>query len=159
MAAVCTIPTRYTTEKPMLVEVWPRLGNDTVRSTRLSARFDVSFLGDRGRDRAYLGAGDDFVNGAQDADRAHGGGGRDWLRTGLADDVINGGGGGDYLVGVADDDLIRGGGGDDRLYGMDQNDTLEPGAGTDFASCGAGRDGVTMDRQDQGVDCENLRYR
>ena len=159
VAAVCTIPTRYTTDQPMLVEVWPRLGNDTVRSTRLSARFDVSFLGDKGRDKAYLGAGDDFVNGAQDADRAHGGGGRDWLRTGLADDVINGGGGGDYLVGVADNDLIRGGGGDDRLYGMDQGDTLEPGAGTDFVNCGAGRDGVTMDRQDQGVECENLRYR
>ncbi len=159
VAAKCSIPSKYTRSKPMLIEVWPRLGNDVVRTTRLSARFDVSVLGDKGRDKAFFGAGDDFFNGAQDADRVHGGPGRDWLRTGLADDFIAGGGGGDYLVGVAGNDVIRGGGGDDKMYGLDNNDAMYPGAGADHVACGNGRDSAAPDRLDRTVDCETVRYR
>ena len=154
VGASCAIGIKFTDAGPMLVEVWPRLGNDVVDSTALPALFDVSFLGDRGDDVAYLGAGNDFFNGAQDADRGYGGDGRDWIRTGLADDVIDGGADGDYLVGVDGHDTIYGGSGDDRLYGIDGDDKLFAGDGNDHVSCGNGADEATLKSTDKAVACE-----
>jgi Ca2+-binding RTX toxin-like protein len=154
VGASCAVRSKFTHAAPMLVEVWPRLGNDTLDSTALPALFDVSFLGDRGRDVAYLGAGNDFFNGAQDADLGHGGGGRDWVRTGLDDDVIDGGAGGDYLVGVDGHDTIAGGAGNDRLFGIDGNDELFAGTGDDYVNCGDGDDEATSKYSDKTVDCE-----
>ena len=154
VGASCTIAERFTLAAPMLVEVWPRLGNDVLDATALPALFDVSFLGDAGDDVAYLGAGDDFVNGAQDEDSAYGGDGRDWIRTGLADDFIDGGSGDDYLVGVDAHDTIYGGDGDDRLYGIDGDDELFAGAGRDFVSCGNGTDTATFKSGDRTSACE-----
>ena len=123
VGASCVIPSFFTESSPMLIEVWPRLGHDTLDTTALSAAFDISFLGDKGDDKAYLGAGDDFVNGAQEADTVYGGDGRDWLRTGLDDDFIDGQGGGDELVGVDDNDTLFGGAGDDIVFSGDGSDT------------------------------------
>ncbi len=154
VGASCPIGSKFTDAAPMLVEVWPRLGNDVVDSSALPALFDLSFLGDMGNDVAYLGAGDDFFNGAQDADRGYGGDGRDWIRTGLADDFIDGGADGDYLVGVDSHDTIYGGSGDDNLFGADGDDKLFAGEGSDRANCGNGADEATLKRTDKAVACE-----
>ena len=157
VGASCRVGVKFTAEQPMLLEVWPRLGNDTLDSSALPALFDVAFLGDRGDDTAYLGAGDDFFNGAQDIDRVYGGEGRDWLRTGLADDFIDGGADGDYLVGVDGNDTVRGGSGDDRLYGLDGNDELDAGEGYDNVSCGNGVDTALVKSTDRALSCESVR--
>ena len=154
VGASCAIGSKFTDAAPMLVEVWPRLGNDVADSTALPALFDVSFLGDKGDDVAYLGAGNDFFNGAQEADRGYGGAGRDWIRTGLADDFIDGGADGDYLVGVDSHDTIYGGSGDDRLFGIDGDDKLFAGDGNDYVSCGNGVDEATLQSTDKAVACE-----
>ncbi|CAA9364778.1 MAG: hypothetical protein AVDCRST_MAG72-2605 [uncultured Nocardioidaceae bacterium] len=154
VGASCVIGTKFTDAAPMLVEVWPRLGNDVMDSTALPALFDVSYLGDKGDDVAYLGAGDDFFNGAQDADSGYGGDGRDWIRTGLADDFIDGGADGDYLVGVDSNDTIYGGSGDDNLYGIDGDDKLFAGDGNDRISCGNGTDEATLKSTDKALACE-----
>ena len=156
VGASCRVRDKFTLATPMLVEVWPRLGNDVSDSSTLSSLFDVSFLGDRGDDTAFLGAGDDFFNGAQDRDRVHGGAGRDWLRTGLADDVIDGGADGDYLVGVDGNDTIAGGAGDDRLFGLDGNDELDAGEGNDHVSCGNGQDSALVQSSDKALFCETV---
>jgi hypothetical protein len=160
VGASCRIGAKFTTSAPMLVEVWPRLGNDVLDSSALPELFDVSFLGDRGHDVAHLGAGDDFFNGAQDHDRVDGGAGRDWLRTGLGNDVIDGGADGDHLVGVDGDDIIYGGSGDDRIYGLDGDDELYSGDGNDSVSCGNDTDTASVKGTDRTVACETIsRFR
>ena len=152
VAASCRVPSGA--EFPMLLEVWPRLGDDVVDSSALRKRFDVAVLGDKGKDVVHLGAGDDFVNGAQGRDLTHGGLGRDWLRTGDGRDVIDGGGGGDHLVGVAGNDTVYGRGGDDRLGGDDGDNTIVSGEGADFVVCGPGWDDAWVDEEDRFVGCE-----
>ncbi len=159
VGASCLVPTRFSLAEPMLVEIWPRLGNDVVDTRALPAQFDVSFLGDEGNDVAYLGPGNDFVNGAQDADKAYGGEGRDWIRTGLADDLLDGGAGDDYLVGVDANDTIYGGQGDDRIYGSNGNDDLYAGDGRDVVSCGTGADTATFKSTDRTSGCEGQNLR
>lgn len=155
VGASCNVGPKFTTAAPMLVEVWPRLGNDTVDSTALPSLFDVAVLGDKGEDVARFGAGNDFFNGAQDNDRVFGGEGNDWLRTGLADDFIDGEGGDDYLVGVDGHDTIYGGSGNDGLYGLDGEDKLFAGDGTDRLSCGNGFDEASMKSSDKVLNCES----
>jgi serralysin len=155
VGASCAIKSKFTLAAPMLVEVWPRLGNDVVDSTALSARFDISFLGDKGDDTARFGAGNDFFNGAQDNDTGYGGAGNDWIRTGIGDDFIDGQAGDDYLVGVDGKDVIYGGPGDDRLYGINNDDKLYAGEGTDFLSCGNGRDTASFQSSDRAISCES----
>lgn len=156
VGASCPVPADASLSRPMLLEVWPRLGNDTVDTSALSALVDVSVLGDRGDDVARFGAGDDFFNGAQDADRAYGGGGRDWLRTGRENDFIDGGEDGDAIVGVSDDDTMHGGEGDDRILGLAGNDQLSAGAGTDMVLCGKGSDRGWAKTTDKATSCETL---
>lgn len=159
VAASCRIPAHATRSRPMLLEVWPRLGNDVVDTTALPALVDVSFLGDKGDDVARFGAGDDFFNGAQDDDRAYGGGGRDWIRTGLGDDYLDGGPGGDILVGVHGNDVIHGGPGNDRLDGNDGADKIFAAGGKDFVVCGNGVDKATVGADDRAIGCETIfRY-
>jgi serralysin len=128
--AICTVG-GIDLSNPMLVEIWPRLGNDFVDGSRLPAEFQLSVLADAGRDTVYTGAGDDFINAAQDNDRAYGGAGDDWVRTGIGSDRIEGGAGDDYLVGQDQGDTIFGGDGNDRLYGGAGRDMLDGGAGED----------------------------
>ena len=155
VGASCVLGSKFTASAPMLVEVWPRLGNDVIDSTALPALFDVSFLGDRGDDVAYLGRGNDFINGAQDADRGFGGDGNDWIRMGLADDFIDGQSGDDYLVGVDGNDVIYGGEGNDRLFGSNHDDRLYAGEGIDLVSCGGGHDSAAVKSTDRARDCES----
>jgi Ca2+-binding RTX toxin-like protein len=156
IGARCKIGPKFSMAKPMLVEVWPRLGDDTVNSTALSAFFDVAVLGDRGEDVVYFGAGNNFFNGAQDSDRAYGGPGNDWIRTGLDDDFIDGGAGDDYLVGVDGNDTIYGGPGNDRIGGLNGNDTIFSGEGNDIVACGNGKDNATITSGDKPIACETI---
>lgn len=154
VAAVCRVPTDISVRQPLLVEVWPRLGDDFTDGSTLPATIALTVLADGGNDVALLGAGPDFFNGASGRDRVSGGAGDDWIRAGLGNDVVKGRRGDDYLVGVDGRDVVRGGGGDDRVYGMDGNDRLDGGAGADFVVCGAGLDSAKGDGLDVFRDCE-----
>ena len=157
--AICRVPTTTNVSNPMLLEIWPRLGNDYVDARTLTAEFEMAVLADAGRDNVHTGAGRDFINGAQDADRASGGGGNDWIRTGIGNDRARGDGGDDYVVGADDRDLVRGGSGHDRVYGGRGNDLLYPDAGTDFVVGGTGRDTAYVDRADRvSRDCERVHH-
>jgi hypothetical protein len=116
VAASCKVG-RVSVRRPMLIQIWPRLGNDVVDTSALPARFQVTVLGDKGHDVVRLGAGDDFVNGAKGNDRVRAGGGSDWIRTGDGADHLYGGPGNDRLVGVAGNDRLVGGPGRDLLGG------------------------------------------
>jgi serralysin len=141
VAAECRIPNRTSVSNRLLVEVWPRLGDDFVDGSTLSAMFSMTVLGDAGRDTALLGAGPDFFNGAFDNDRVRGGAGDDWIRTGDGRDRIHGGPGSEYITGGDGPDRITGGDGADRLY------------------CGSNRDEAVRDRGDIAViQCESTTY-
>lgn len=148
LAATCPVPDDLTTEKPLLIEVWPRNGNDTLDTTTLPAEFAVAFLADLGNDTARFGAGPDFFNGHLGTDRAFGGDGNDWLRPGGDDDLARGGLGNDQIVTIDGDDRIYGDVGDDLLYGGNGADQLFGGAGTDRVNCGNGQDQAEIDDQD-----------
>jgi serralysin len=156
VAAVCAVPTTVTTGNHMLVEVWPRLGDDYVDASSLSARFDVSVLADAGVDVVMTGAGNDFVNGAFDRDRVYGGAGNDWIRTGTGDDVLLGEAGNDKLVGSDHHDVVHGGSGNDRVDGGVGPDALWAEAGQDTVSCGGGPDSAYVDGSDRTRGCETV---
>ena len=143
IAAVCRIPSDISVARPLLVEVWPRLGDDYLNSSSLSALFAVTMLGDKGRDVARFGAGPDFFNGFSSRDRVWGGGGNDWIRPGLGNDAVVAGAGNDDVVGREGFDALSGGSGQDRLWGGPGDDRLRAGAGVDFLLCGNGRDRAT----------------
>lgn len=157
IGAVCSIAPKFTPDAlPMLIEVWPRLGNDSVDSRTLPALYDLSFLGDRGDDTAFTGDGDDFVNGAQENDRASGGAGRDWIRGNIGDDWIDGGADADHLVGVDGNDIVYGGSGNDFVAGSGGHDQLFAGEGTDKLACAAGQDRAEAKSTDKLVGCETV---
>ena len=160
VAAVCTVPRWASKRNAMLLQVWPRLGDDFVDTSDLGRHVDVTVLGDAGHDVALLGDGDDFFNGAFGRDRARGGGGSDWLRAGDAVDVLRGGRGHDRVVGVAGNDFVSGGRGSDRIEGGAGHDRVNAGRGRDRISCGGGRDRAAVagrDRNDRISGCERLR--
>lgn len=130
VAAVCRVPGTANVSRPLLIEVWPRLGNDYVDGSSLSAVFAMTVLGDAGNDVALLGAGPDFFNGAFGRDRVHGGVGDDWIRSGDGHDRVHGGPGNDHIVAGDGEDSVLGGDGADRQY------------------CGAGSDKATRDNTD-----------
>jgi serralysin len=116
VAATCRVPASTRPANPTLLEVHPRLGNDYINGRSLPAVFELAVLADQGRDVVYAGAGNDFINAAQDAVRVHGGAGNDWMRGGKAGDVMEGNSGRDYMVGQTGRDVIRGGLGTDRVF-------------------------------------------
>lgn len=157
IAAVCRLPRDITVRRPLLVEVWPRLGDDYTNTSTLPATFAVTVLGDKGRDVARLGAGPDFFNGFSSRDVVSGGAGNDWIRPGLGNDSVKGGPGNDDIVAVEGRDTLWGGAGDDRLWGGDGADRLRAGAGTDFALCGNGRDRAKVGAGDRAArNCESV---
>jgi serralysin len=159
VAAVCRMPEGVSTRRPLLLEVWPRLGDDFVDGSSLPATVAMSVLGDAGNDVVRLGAGPDFFNGAFGNDRVWGGAGNDWLRTGKGNDRIWGGPGNDELVGVDGRDVIHGGAGNDRLIGLEGDDRLFAGPGRDLVLCGAGVDSARVDSEDTVRDCEHVDRR
>lgn len=156
VAAVCSVPGTVSSGSPMLLEIWPRLGNDFVDASTLASDVDVTVLGDGGADVISTGAGNDFVNGAFDDDRVSTGAGNDWARTGDGDDTLAGEDGSDKLVGSGGNDLMSGGGGDDIVYGGVGGDELQVGTGRDLASCGDGPDTAYVDSADRTTSCESV---
>lgn len=164
VAAVCDIPLGVDETHPLTIDIRPRLGDDHIDASTLSAGFDVSVLADAGHDVVRLGAGDDFVNGAKGIDEIDGGPGDDWIRTGPGNDVLLGGEGDDKLVGADGDDDVTGGAGDDRLGGGNGDDHLYADAGEtgtasgiDLIRCGSGVDDAHADPADRTTsDCESV---
>jgi serralysin len=160
IAATCRIPAGVSVRRPLLVEVWPRLGNDFTDTSTLPSTIAVTVLADAGNDVTHLGAGPDFVNAAKGRDLVRGGAGNDWIRSGTEDDTVNGDAGNDYIVAQEGHDLVHGGAGDDRVSGGDDNDRLWGDAGADFLLCGTGRDTVITDHSDRVFnDCEAVAHR
>jgi len=154
IAAFCTIPDRFDEDRKMFLEVWPRLGDDYVDGSSLPSRFRLWVLADAGNDRVYTGAGDDFVNGAQDNDRVWGGAGDDWIRTGIGNDELWGDEGNDKLVGTDGADALHGGSGNDRVGGGSGGDRLWGDLGQDVVACGSGADDAFLDGADRANGCE-----
>ena len=152
VAALCPVPKRVSAEKPLLLEIWPRLGHDFVDVSSLSEEFATTVLGDKGRETVRFGAGWDFFNGFTGRDRIWGGGGNDWVRSGIGPDVVHGDAGDDQLVGVEGADTFYGGDGDDRLGGGPGDDVLDGGPGADFILCDLGEDTVLGTLLDQLLD-------
>lgn len=160
IAAVCRVPRSISVRRPLLVEVWPRLGNDFTDASTLPATFAVTVLSDAGHDIARFGAGPDFFNGHSGRDHVWGGAGNDWLRAGLGNDAIEGGPGNDDLVAMQGRDTVHGRRGDDRVDGGDGEDRLSGDAGADLVLCGTGRDSATVDAHDRVLeDCESVDHR
>lgn len=157
VAAVCRLSDIATTRKPVLLEVWPRLGNDFLDTSTLPATFAATMLGDKGNDTARFGAGADFFNGFSGRDVVSGGGGNDWIRSGLGSDSVEGGSGNDDIVAVEGNDSVRGGNGTDRLWAGDGRDRLSGGTGNDFFLCGSGHDNAKAGPGDSvSNDCESV---
>ncbi len=155
IAAVCRVPGDISVRRPLLLEIWPRLGNDFTDTSTLPATFAVTVLGDKGNDVAHFGAGPDFFNGHSGRDVVWGNDGADWIRAGLGNDVVWGGTGNDDLVAMQGRDRMHGGDGDDRVGGSDGEDRLWGDAGTDFILCGTGHDNANADAADRIFhDCE-----
>jgi serralysin len=156
VAAVCSIPSTVSSTNHMLLEIWPRLGDDYVDTSSLSASFDVTALVDAGADVVMTGAGNDFVNGAFQDDWVSSGAGNDWVRTGDGNDTLMGDDGNDKLVGSGGGDTLRGGSGDDIAYGGAGSDALWGELGRDLASCGDGADNAFVDASDRTRSCESV---
>ncbi len=156
IAATCWIPPKFTETNRMFLEVWPRLGDDYVDGSTLSAKYRFWVLADAGFDTVYGGDGDDFVNNAQDDDHAWGAAGDDWLRGGIGNDELWGGPGNDRLVSTDGNDAVHGGDGDDLVAGGTGNDSLWADAGRDVVSCSSGFDHAYVDDLDRTSECESL---
>ncbi len=156
VAVTCEVPATTSAADPMLIEIHPRLGDDHVDGRTLSARFDMSVLGDAGAERIWTGAGNDFVNGAFDRDIVRGGAGNDWIRTGTEKDDVFGGPGNDWLVGAEHRDRVYGQAGDDRVGGGQGNDLLYTGRGTDLAAGDTGNDTAYIDADDRANKVETI---
>jgi Ca2+-binding RTX toxin-like protein len=156
IVAECKIPKKFRSGQDMFLEIWPRLGNDYVNASSLSSSFRLWALLDAGHDTALGGAGDDFINGAQDNDTAHGGAGNDWIRTGIGNDNIWGDAGDDRLAGVDGHDQVRGGSGNDQVGGGNGDDKLWGDTGSDKLICGTGTDNAWHDGADSANACESM---
>jgi hypothetical protein len=160
LSVVCRVPDSVNRRHPMTLRVFTRLGDDQVDTRALPRRFKLFMLCDEGREVIHAGAGNDFINGAQNADRIWGGPGRDWIRTGQANDRIWGGPGNDRLVGVNGSDRVHGGPGNDGVWGGPGNDVLYANSGRDRVLCGTGRDRALTERGDAtSRDCESVRQK
>lgn len=116
-------------------------GADTIRG---GGHADV-VEGGNGRDRAFLGWGDDTYSdtgqgGRNGRDSIRGEGGNDSIEAGGGADTLDGGSGNDTLSGQRGADLIRGDSGHDRLIGGEGNDTVIGGDGRDTVLLGSGAD-------------------
>jgi serralysin len=149
VSASCKIPAGISVRRPLLLEIWPRLGNDYTDSSSLPATFAVTMLSDEGNDVAKFGAGRDFFNGHLGRDRVRGGGGADWIRGGGGNDHAYGGDGNDDIVGMQNNDTVHGGAGNDRIWTGPGRDSLIGDGGADLLICGHGVDTATPDPSDR----------
>lgn len=155
VAAVCRVPDGVSPANPLTITLEMRLGDDTVDTSTLPARFNVSVLADAGFDEVRTGDGDDFVNGAFQRDLVVSGAGNDWVRSGEANDRVFAGDGRDRLVGGKAGDLLHGEGGIDLVEGGPGDDRLYGDLGADRLKCGDGNDAAERDPADtQRIRCE-----
>ncbi len=159
VAASCPVPDGLTAAAPLLLEVWPRLGDDYVDASSLPDTVAMTVLSDAGDDITMFGAGPDFFNGFTGVDQVWGGGGNDWIRTGQDDDLVWGGPGDDQIVGTDGKDTLYGEDGDDLLGGGTGNDQLDGGSGSDLLRCEAGSDLAWTDGADRLRACETVNRR
>lgn len=157
VAAVCKWPSGVSSSSPLLLEVWPRLGNDYVDASQLPVEVAMAVLGDAGNDTVRLGAGPDFFNGASGRDKAWGGAGNDWIRAGSDDDDVWGDAGNDYIVAMGGSDRVDGGDGDDDIWGSEGDDQIYAGLGEDSVGCGDGVDYAEIDGSDRARQCETVQ--
>ena len=101
---------------------------------------DDILRGGAGNDLLYGGSGDDRLYGEEDNDTLFGGDGNDRIHGNEGNDDIFGNDGNDVLVGHVGDDLILGGNGNDKLNGGDGNDFLFGEDDDDSLIGGAGED-------------------
>jgi len=156
VAASCRVRSGISATVPLLLEVWPRLGDDFFDGSSLPNTFAMTMLSDAGDDVAMFGAGPDFFNGFTGRDRVWGGGGNDWIRTGDGPDWVSGGAGDDQLIGTDGRDTFFGDEGDDRVGGGAGNDRLDGGQGSDRIACEGGSDVVWTDADDRLRSCEQV---
>lgn len=159
IAALCTVPAGISADAPLLVEVWPRLGDDYVDGSGLPETVAMTMLSDAGHDTAVFGAGPDFFNGFTGRDRVWGGDGNDWIRTGQGPDRVWGGAGDDQLVATDGRDVLFGEDGDDLLGGGAGDDRLDGGPGADRLKCDGGADTATTDGADRLRSCDVVTHR
>jgi Ca2+-binding RTX toxin-like protein len=114
--------------------------------------------GTAGHDVLNGRGGDDDLRGFGGPDRLIGARGNDFISGDAGSDIIVGGPGDDTLLGGAGNDVIVGGPGSDRIAGGIGRDTIRTVDGeVDHISCGAGRDRVLADAQDDVAgDCEKV---
>lgn len=156
IAALCRVPAGITTAAPLLLEIWPRLGDDYVDGSSLPDTFAMTMLSDAGHDTALFGAGPDFFNGFTGRDQVWGGAGNDWIRAGQEADLVYGGPGDDQLVGTDGPDTMYGEAGDDLVGGGAGNDRLDGGDGSDALRCEGGSDTAWTDGADRLRGCERI---
>ena len=128
------------------------IGNDTVNG---DAGND-SLLGDGpgvadSYDRAYPGDYTADVNPDNNRDLLTGGAGQDWLEGGDDADTLYGGGGVDVVIGGIDDDLIYGGAAPGETGSFDGSDSLIGGQGRDTIFGGVGDDRMQGDDGNPGT--------
>jgi hypothetical protein len=115
-------------------------------------------VGTAGRDVLSGRGGDDCLFGRAGDDRLGGGTGADRLTGGGGDDRLGGDSGADKLTGGNGNDQIRPGSGKDQVVAGGGNDDITARDGArDTIDCGAGRDAVTADRNDQVKNCETVK--
>ena len=101
-----------------------------------------TYLGDLIHFNLDGGAGDDYVQGANNADMLYGGDGDDNIDGMGGDDGLFGGDGYDVVYGGSGNDLADGGAGADNVYGGDGDDGLIGGLGNDRLWGHAGNDNL-----------------
>jgi Ca2+-binding RTX toxin-like protein len=110
---------------------------------------DILTGGD-GNDKVYGLGGDDNISGGTGNDSLYGGNGNDIIDGGDGSDYVEGGNGHDEITGGLGDDVLYGNDGNDNLTGGDGNDQLWGGNGNDWSAGGAGDD---IFKSGDGDDC------
>lgn len=93
-----------------------------------------------GAEAQLMGAGADFVIGANCKDILLGAAGNDRLQGSGGDDILEGGLGHDLVYGGQGNDLLAGGAGNDTIHGGQGDDTISAGSGDDWIRGGYGAD-------------------
>jgi Ca2+-binding RTX toxin-like protein len=101
------------------------------------------YLGDLIHFELHGGAGNDFIEGANNSDRLYGDSGDDYILAWGGDDNVEGGTGADTIYGDDGNDILDGGSGDDDVYGGYGDDEVIGGLGNDYLAGNSGNDNLT----------------
>lgn len=115
----------------------------SINGTAIAQVYPSVYLGDLIHFILDGGAGDDYVEGANNADILSGGSGNDKIWGLGGDDTIDGGDGHDHIYGGDGNDIIDGGDGGDTVYGGDGCDDITGGLGDDYLNGGEDADNIS----------------